>query len=125
MKNNVSDVIDKSRNPRYISLKPETNSGDETMTKRMQLQLDEDTYNLIKELSEVSGMSASALVTVMFQISRQDLERILGSIKSMGNRPAIVFDHLVDVLNSPRHSYGVTKLSTRRAKGSSKGGSDD
>jgi len=91
------------------------------MTKRMQLHLDEKTYQLIKELSEVSGMSASALVTVMFQISHQDLEHALSSIRAIGQRPARVFDHLVEVLESPRYSYGVTKLSTRRGRGTKEG----
>ncbi len=121
MLKSVSKSIDNGKKPGYISLNQETNDGDDTMTKRMQLHLDDTTYSLIKELSEVSGMSASALVTVMFQISSQDLVHALSSIKAMGKRPAHVFDDLVKVLESPRHSYGIKKLSTRRARGSKEG----
>ncbi|MBT3725976.1 MAG: hypothetical protein HOG41_21605 [Gammaproteobacteria bacterium] len=101
----------------YNSLPVETQLKVKLMSKRMQLKLDDETYALIQELSELSGMSASSLVTVMFQVSRVDLQHLITRIKYLGEKPAHVFDSVVSVLEQQGYSHQGT-LSIRRAKNS-------
>ncbi len=108
----------------YNSLISETLSQGELMSKRMQLKLDDETYELIKELSEVSGMSASSLVTVMFQASRVDLHSIIAKIRDLQIKPKRVFESVLHTLEY-NHSGGGP-YTPRRAKGTNvKGGKQD
>ncbi len=88
----------------------------EQMKKRMQLTLDAETHALIMELSELSGMSASALVTSMFQLSRERLESALSNLRDAAQTPADVFDDLVKVMK--KNPYRKITTMPRRAKGS-------
>jgi hypothetical protein len=86
------------------------------MAKRMQLKLDDKTHALIMELAELSGMSASALVTAMFQMSHYELEQALKNLRIIKNRPAKVFEELVNVMER-KHFRRIT-TTPRRGKGS-------
>ena len=68
------------------------------MSKRMQLKLDDGTYLLIMELSELSGISASSLVASMFYLNRDKLRESVRALRGISGKPADVFDELVEVI---------------------------
>lgn len=70
------------------------------MTKRMQLQLDDETHRLLMEMSEVTGATASSIVVSILRMSRPQIQRSIDEIRRAGHTVDDVFWGLVDMVQS-------------------------
>lgn len=95
--------------------------------KRLQLQLDADLYDIIKELAELSGMSASSLVRLMFEDSKYRMISLRDQLSGLRQTPDKLYQGMVRHLESsgPRQEgnvFGIIPNYSRpsRAQGSLK-----
>jgi len=88
------------------------------MTKRMQLQLDDDQHALLMELSEKTGVAAASLVKVLLKAAEPQIRGILESVRRAEFNTAYLFEVMQSAVEQVARVDRQELPKLRRAKGS-------